>query len=261
MFGLSAPQMQNQTLDILIPDRFRKRHHTLVSAFGSDRPSAKFMKERNTTLYGLRHTGEEFPVDVSILKSGFGPETQMVAIIRDVTEQKKLEDDLKTLASTDPLTGILNRRSFLERAEQERDRALRYGHALSVAMIDVDHFKKINDRFGHQCGDLALQHLVAVISEQLRTPDIFGRLGGEEFGVLLPAVEDVSAAVPAERYRRAIEQTPLKVKGLQDQIRLSVSIGLACLQGDGDSLNLLLQRADTALYAAKSAGRNRISHG
>ena len=258
MFGRSRFDMLGQNLDILVPERFRACHHGMVEAFSSHQSPARFMRERQVELSGLHSSGHEFPIDVSILKSGDGLAPMMAAIIRDITEQKKAEDHLKMLANTDSLTGILNRRSFLERAEQELDRSRRYGHPLSVAMIDVDHFKRINDRFGHAFGDCALKHIVSVISNQLRLPDILGRLGGEEFGVLLTSVEGADAAIPAERYRRAVEQSPVTTPEKSDPVQLTISVGVACLGPDCGSVDLMLQKADKALYGAKSAGRNRV---
>jgi diguanylate cyclase (GGDEF)-like protein/PAS domain S-box-containing protein len=174
----------------------------------------------------------------------------------DVSEQKAIEEDLRTLASTDALTGALNRRRFFEVADSEVARADRYNHPLSVAMIDVDHFKLVNDTFGHKGGDDALRHIAMIVKETLRTTDVLGRYGGEELAVLLPETPLEPAHDVLDRLRARIASTPALSDGRS--IGLAVSIGVACKQ-PGETLSSVLARADAALYVAKNEGRDRVA--
>jgi two-component system cell cycle response regulator len=167
-----------------------------------------------------------------------------------------LMDEQQRLAWTDPLTGLRNRRSFLEQARVEVARASRYGSPLSFLLFDVDHFKSINDTHGHAGGDCVLAALGKLLVALLRTPDIPARWGGEEFVIALPSTGAEGARGAAERVRHAVEQ--LKVEWASKQIPVTVSVGGATFR-PGDSLDGLTDRADRAMYAAKVAGRNRIT--
>ena len=158
-------------------------------------------------------------------------------------------------AQTDALTGIANRRYFLERTDQLVKRSRDEAAQVSVLVLDVDHFKHINDTYGHQAGDLAIQHVVVNTLACLRDADLLGRTGGEEFAAILPATNSDDAWTVAERIRQRIESNPLNHQG--DQIHITVSIGLAAGKLTTDDTNGLLQQADQAMYRAKMAGRNR----
>jgi diguanylate cyclase (GGDEF)-like protein len=159
-------------------------------------------------------------------------------------------------ASTDYLTGLVNRRTVALAGERAFHSAQRHGQALSVAVIDVDYFKSVNDRFGHDSGDLALKHIAAMLEMAGRKTDLLGRHGGEEFVVLLDQTDREQSVVVAERLRSGVEGGTLKLDG--HSITLTVSIGLATFQETDRSFNDLLRRADKALYAAKAMGRNRV---
>ena len=180
--------------------------------------------------------------------------------MRKVVESQR--DELERLAHTDSLTGVINRRYFLELAEQELDRAHRHGDALSILMIDIDHFKRINDQYGHQTGDLALQRLTGWCLAVLRSFDVFGRLGGEEFVALLPRTDTVGAHEVAERLRLRVEAAEIV---LDDALRVqfTISVGVATLSTapaarERKLIETLLNQADQALYQAKNGGRNRV---
>ncbi|MEN9938562.1 MAG: hypothetical protein RLZZ387_5141 [Chloroflexota bacterium] len=169
----------------------------------------------------------------------------------------QLYEAQRRLATTDGLTGLYNRRHFFELAEQEMVRARRYGHPLSVILLDIDHFKQINDRHGHQVGDIALRAAAACCRDTLRAVDLHGRYGGEELVFLLPETGPEGAAQAAERMRAAIDHLPV-IDAAGGLVRLSASLGVAALAPWNDvGLYQLLGRADQALYAAKRAGRNR----
>ncbi|HEX9200496.1 MAG TPA: GGDEF domain-containing protein [Acidobacteriaceae bacterium] len=168
----------------------------------------------------------------------------------------ELGKELARQARTDPLTGALNRRAMEEAALRETSRTIRHGHGLSMIVVDVDHFKQLNDTRGHAAGDRALQALVRQIKTTLRTNDLLARTGGEEFTVLLPETTAAEGVVAAERLRRAVEA--LEVIYEDKPIKFTVSAGVAQFdpsQGDWESM---MRRADTAMYEAKEHGRNAV---
>ncbi|WP_413207607.1 diguanylate cyclase [Rhodospirillum sp. A1_3_36] len=176
--------------------------------------------------------------------------------LADISRQKELEKELRDRAIRDPLTGLYNRRHFEALALQSMKRFRRNGEPLTVALMDIDHFKVINDTHGHVNGDRALRRLAEIIADTIREADTPGRLGGEEFGLLLPGVDLKGAHVFAERLRKAVAETSIRLP--QDEtLTLTVSLGIAQIRLE-DTLESLVNRADMALYAAKHGGRNRV---
>jgi len=172
-------------------------------------------------------------------------------------QNARLFADVQRLAITDPLTGLDNRRHFFEIAGREFARARRYSHPLSAIMLDIDHFKQVNDTYGHAAGDQVLRNVALVLQEISRDADIIARYGGEEFVILLPETELPYAKVVAERMRQEISRTSTETE--RGTVSLTISLGVAVLDEDCADLDALLERADQALYAAKQAGRNRVS--
>lgn len=162
----------------------------------------------------------------------------------------------KTAASTDPLTGMFNRRAFVDSARRIIRCQTKASCTVAMLMFDVDHFKSINDRFGHQFGDQVLKLFAATASENLRTSDVIGRLGGEEFAAILPESNLESAKAVAERVREAFETATIEIDG--QQVCATVSIGAAVTTDPRCELQSLLGSADQALYLAKKSGRNRV---
>ena len=183
-------------------------------------------------------------------------EERTQALNRANAELRETNQVLERLAAIDSLTELANRRCFFEHATTEVMRAQRYGRPLALQMLDLDHFKDINDRYGHAAGDDVLQRLAAVLRANLRHNDMAARIGGEEFVVLLPETQLEDAALQAERMRGAVEEIRLPY-GPEDQ-RLTVSIGVAALSIGELSPEPMLTRADSALYKAKAGGRNRV---
>ncbi len=169
----------------------------------------------------------------------------------------RINDELSRLAMLDPLTGVFNRRTFDERAEVVIAEAARDLKPLSLLAVDIDHFKHVNDEFGHEGGDEALRLVVALMRQTLAEGQILSRIGGEEFAVLLPGADEDDARLIAERLRRHLECSPIDVDGRE--LCLRISAGVATLAPGIESLSTLLRAADRALYAAKRAGRNRVT--
>jgi diguanylate cyclase (GGDEF)-like protein/PAS domain S-box-containing protein len=174
---------------------------------------------------------------------------------QDLSEQKRIESDLRELATTDALTGALNRRRLFEVAAEELERATRYERPLALAMLDIDHFKHVNDRFGHLVGDQALKLVVEAVRSVLRRQDYVCRFGGEELAVLLPETRLDSAQQVIERMRKAVQSIGLLHEGTAVPLTLSAGV---VEHRPGEGFTRLLRRADEALYEAKSTGRNRV---
>ena len=168
----------------------------------------------------------------------------------------RLVGELGKLASLDPLTGVFNRRRLEEEASRLEARSIRTGDPLAVMMIDVDHFKKVNDRYGHQVGDEVLRHVAKTIGAAIRTDDYFARYGGEEFCILLPSTTKDEAYVLGERLRQAYADNPFVIDG--QRLQSTISIGIADSVDVGKAFKSLVLAADEALYDAKQAGRNLV---
>lgn len=203
-------------------------------------------------------TGEVKDVLLSVQIVEYKGETCFIAGFADITAQKALESALHTLATTDSLTSVANRRSFMEHAQAELLRAQRYKRLLSILLIDLDQFKEINDRHGHQAGDKVLQAFTQRCLGVLRSQDFLGRIGGEEFALVLPETGTDEAMLVAERLRDAAARRPLAVEGTE--IYFTVSIGQTEM-APTSTLDSMIRIADTALYRAKSKGRDQVVQG
>jgi diguanylate cyclase (GGDEF)-like protein/PAS domain S-box-containing protein len=173
-------------------------------------------------------------------------------VLLDITQRKQAEENVRLLATTDGLTGLTNRQEFSRLLEHEIDRAARYDTPLSLIMYDLDHFKRVNDRFGHESGDEVLRKVTALVSDNLRNNDVHGRWGGEEFMVLLPQTGLEAARDVAEKLRRTIAEHRFDRPG-----PITASFGVAERTAEGRS-NSLTRSVDEALYRAKNNGRNRV---
>ena len=192
------------------------------------------------------------PIMIEGVPAGF------ILLQEDITERKDCQATLERLATTDHLTGLLNRRAFLEASEKELRRAYRYGQSLSLLMLDIDHFKRINDTYGHPAGDEVLRRVAAACRQALRDEDLTGRLGGEEFAVTLVQAPLRSARTVAERLRKAIGELAIELDG--KTLGVTVSIGVAECGSGIVSIEKLISVADEGLYSAKHLGRNRVAH-
>jgi two-component system, cell cycle response regulator len=184
---------------------------------------------------------------IEILSRELGGPLRMISLV----------EETQRLAATDALTRVLNRRAFLDRAAGEIARIERYGGTLSLALLDVDHFKSVNDRFGHATGDRVLVTVAKTVSDALRGSDVLARWGGEEFVVAFPVIDASQARLAAERLRRAIESIEIPIEGRPEALRVTASLGVAELSR-GETIESVVERADAAMYRAKQGGRNRV---
>jgi diguanylate cyclase (GGDEF)-like protein len=179
-----------------------------------------------------------------------------IIVFVDITERKFAEMELTRLARTDVLTGVTNRRYFFELAENEYQRFLRYQHALTIILFDIDHFKRVNDTYGHHAGDYVLKHFAGKSQSLLRTSDAFARYGGEEFIALLIETTQESALETAERIRQEIESLKIDFEGTRIPITTSIGVTFA---DPNIQLEKLIDMADKALYQSKQNGRNQVT--
>ncbi len=239
--------------DVIMPSVFYKDHKKAYSHFQETGKGG--IIDKTIELSALKKNGEEFPIELSLSAVQIKEQWCAIAVIRDISERKQMEAELTRLATTDPLTGVDNRRSFMEKADHEIRRAQRYGVTLAMILMDIDFFKKINDQYGHQAGDIVLQKMAQAVKSALRDSDIFGRIGGEEFAIILIETEQQTALRTAERLRSLIET--LNINTVKEAVQITVSIGLTFFK-DGDDISTLSKRSDEALYTAKRNGRNQI---
>lgn len=205
----------------------------------------------------VRKNGEVFPVQMTVTPiHESGRLVGVEVVFQDIARRKAMEAELMRLATTDALTGVANRRRFLEYMESELARVKRFTDPSFLLMMDLDNFKNVNDTYGHSVGDAALQHFADVCRLRVRQSDFFGRLGGEEFGIVLSRTDASGALQFAEDVRRSVADSP--VQTAKGAISLTVSIGIAEFSTDDETSDNILVRADMALYRAKANGRNTV---
>jgi two-component system cell cycle response regulator len=199
--------------------------------------------------FGRRSASEEDAQLISLVASELGGPLRMATLIRET----------QRIAATDPLTELMNRRAFVQAMDRERSRASRHGFPLSLLVLDVDHFKEVNDTYGHDAGDVVLRGLARVLTEFARKSDWVVRWGGEEFVLALPQTSEAGARIVAERVRGKVANTDHRLPNGK-LIRVTISVGLASVTARWE-LDAVVARADKALYAAKAGGRNRVEVG
>lgn len=191
------------------------------------------------------------------IMDGDGRYTGTLLMMIDITARKRMEESLRRLSTQDPLTGLINRRHFFKRAHQEFERSRRYGRPLALLMLDIDHFKHINDTYGHPTGDEVLRIVSRIMRDKLRRVDLLARYGGEEFVMLLPETTLLTAMNIAGRLCAALAAEPIPTE--HGVVSLTASIGVAALTDYADQTFIqLLSWADQAMYRAKQAGRNQV---
>lgn len=253
IIGYSAEECVGKSFLPLVFEDDRARVMTIHQQHSSGEPAPSEYELRV-----LNKSGRVIDCRLHVNLIEWAGEHAVLGIFEDVTEYKLMESELRRLAITDALTELPNRRYFLERMEDAFSRLQRdVDHEVAVLMLDLDHFKVINDKFGHAAGDTVLRHFSSLLHDELRKVDVVGRVGGEEFAVLLPE-EDIDAAqIFAERLRQKVANTVLMLGN--QPISITVSIGIAAMRADDNSSDRALLLADQALYQAKAQGRNCIA--
>jgi two-component system cell cycle response regulator len=238
--------------DLFLDQESISRHHARITFDGTkhwvadlNSTNGTFVNDEAIREQGLCD-GDQLRVGRSILKFMTGENVEVA-----------YHEEIYRLMTVDALTQVFNRRYFNEALEREVNRSRRYGRPLSLVAFDIDHFKRVNDTYGHLTGDNLLRQIVAAVKPRLRREDVFARTGGEEFGILLPEVGLDGGRTTAEKVRRIVEATPIKHE--QQIIGCTVSLGVAALGADETTGEELYKRADGRLYEAKDAGRNRIA--
>jgi len=257
MFGYTALEaMGSRMHDLIVPEEYRAKAAQGLKSFTTTGagPVIGSLEE----LPVIRKDGTVFPVERSVSAFFSAGRWYAVGMLRDITQRKLDEKRLQELATVDGLTGLTNRRHFLELLDQACRHAARYQEPLSLIVFDIDHFKKVNDTHGHDAGDSVLAAVSATCRGCLRESDIPARLGGEEFAACLPQTDLKAAVQAAERLRCAIRHAQVPIETAPEPVTVTISLGVAQYQGGDETLHSLLRRADQALYDAKHSGRDRV---
>ncbi|MBN1303214.1 MAG: diguanylate cyclase [Anaerolineales bacterium] len=273
VFGFKRKELSEKHIDDLVPIDYRENHKALRDKY-LEKPSPRPMG-RNRDLLACRKDGSIFPVEIGLNPIERGPDTYIICSISDLTDRKQAEEkmlemaekleeeniNLEILASTDGLTGLLNRRALVNWLNQLLKTSLRNKLALSLIMLDIDHFKLFNDTFGHPSGDEVLKSFAMLLDTHSRHNDKIGRYGGEEFMLVLPDTNEEGACALAEKIRLTVEEYNWPLR------QVTASLGVASVNPEDihkDQLNeiaiKLTEDADRALYNSKRAGRNRVTH-
>ncbi|MGP9833481.1 GGDEF domain-containing protein [Marinobacter sp. NSM] len=269
--GITASQIRDQVLFDAFPDIPRAWLTRKVDAVAMLNTRAFTPWEQRPFLFKFRNTRpitgtEEYMfqnLTISPLTSTTGEVDKICLLIYDVTEfassKRALEranEQLAKLSMTDRLTGLLNRGTWENLVDAEYERYRRYGQATSLVMFDIDHFKPVNDNYGHLAGDEVIRHTAKVTRNSIRQSDSAGRYGGEEFGIILPETDAENARMICERIRESIEKSTVETSA--GNITYTISMGIAQLTNEPDNYMQWMERADAALYRAKNAGRNKV---
>ena len=256
IFGYRAKEVLGKALNILLPERFSEADPSRMYD-GAPSPFRSLGMGDRGAIIGRRKDNTEFPAETSVSMLELGGEKVFTAILRDVSERQEMERKMEALATTDALTKLYNRAYFTSKLEEEFQRAERYNAHLSLMLIDIDHFKSVNDTYGHQAGDAYLEAVAGLVASSVRQVDTVARYGGEELAVILPSTNLSEAMVLADRLRERVEALDVSYGG--HAIRRTISIGVASLtEGSANSTVEFLTAADRALYMAKRGGRNLV---
>ncbi|NRA72456.1 MAG: diguanylate cyclase [Gammaproteobacteria bacterium] len=251
-WGYSYHEVSGKNISMLIPTKFRPQHDSFIDTFSKSKDVARQMSARNV-VYGQRKDGSTFPAEVSISKMQVDSKVEFTAIVRDISERSRLLEELQHQATTDVLTGLKNRVYLDKELDNEILRLECCTRPLSLLMLDIDHFKLVNDNHGHAVGDQVLICFSKTIQALLQQHHVFARYGGEEFIILLPD-ETVEQAIKIANNIRQACCDKLHV----NDIKCTVSIGVSLFTPNSDNADSFIKRADIALYQAKAQGRNCV---
>jgi len=256
IFGWGRAEILGKTILTVMPQEWQLLHGQMFS--GAREIDEQKVAGHARVVRGLRKGGEQFPLEISLSSTQVGGDQLYIAMVRDISERVVAEERLFAMATQDGLTGVRNRRYFLGGLESEVARCRRHGRQLSLLALDADHFKAVNDTFGHAAGDLVLKRLAETCRDNLREVDFVGRMGGEEFAIVMPDTDLQTAGLAAERLRRLVAEQRIDFEG--ETLQITMSVGIAGLRRDAPEAGSedLLRRADQALYSAKAGGRNRV---
>jgi diguanylate cyclase (GGDEF)-like protein len=269
--GITGSQIQNKVLFDVFPDIPQAWLTRKVDAVAMLNTRAFTSWEQRPYLFKFRNTRpitgtEEYMfqnLTISPLTGTTGEVDKICLLIYDVTEfassKRALEranEQLAKLSMTDRLTGLLNRGTWENLVDAEYERYRRYGQATSLVMFDIDHFKPVNDNYGHLAGDEVIRHTAQTTRNNIRQSDSAGRYGGEEFGIILPETDAENARLLCERIRESIEKSTVETSA--GNITYTISMGIAQLTDEPENYMQWMQKADEALYAAKESGRNKV---
>lgn len=255
MFGCQLVHKFRDAFETLLPDRFQHDHKTLIDDIAMPPETvSEGGKIRTRQIFARRVNGDEFAAAITIYRIA-SDGTEYAVVIKDISHDKQTEEELIKLVTMDPLTRVCNRREFIIMAEREALRANRYNRPLSLALFDIDKFKEINESNGYATGDKVLQRVATLCHNMLRSVDVFGRWGGEEFAALLPETDADGAVVIAERLRKLVEETILTLE--DKKLKFTISAGVTMFKTGETLIDMPLQRAESALEEAKRNGRNR----
>jgi len=254
MSAYTKAELIGNQVELLIPKRF-SQHNQYCKNFISAPYTRAMGVGMDLCLQSKK--GNEIPVEISLNPVVINEKVVVSVLVQDITERKDMEEGLRFLACHDPLTGLYNRNKMESILSDEIQRASRYNHNISIFMLDIDHFKSVNDTYGHGVGDDVLKYIAKVIDNSIRTTDYAARYGGEEFIIILPETDILKSEELAERLRKDIADSQFTTKCNKD-IRVTVSIGISSFPNNANTTHDLLKSADTAMYNAKDAGRNKV---
>jgi diguanylate cyclase (GGDEF)-like protein/PAS domain S-box-containing protein len=256
LFGYREQELHDLTLDELIPERFHSRHRQLVTKFVADHSGSQFNADP-LRMVAVQANGNEIPVMITVVKRSLRDQLFFAATIRDASGLEAEISVLRDAAEIDPLTGVGNRRALSSFAEKLTTAPAPENAQIAVLAIDLDHFKQVNDHYGHDAGDRVLTRFCRVCEDFMRDSDQLFRSGGEEFVLILPRVDAATARRLGERIRSGVEHTHFAI-GNGRNIRLTCSIGVETVLQQDFHLGRNLAIADQRLYLAKTQGRNRV---
>ncbi len=249
--GYRRHELVGRVVELLVPASLRTIHVKQRRRYAV-RPRVRPMGSPDHEFRLRRKDGSELPVDIALGPIGAPPSRLTAAVIRDVSERRRLEADLEHRALHDPLTDLPNRSLFFDRLEQAMMGFRRDRRPVAMVMLDLDRFKSVNDAYGHVAGDALLRQLAAQLQSRLRATDTVARIGGDEFAWILPHVAGPQAAV--RKVRALLHAMPRRYSFDRNQVEIGISAGMALFPDDAGDVDALMRQADLALYTAKRRG-------